>query len=352
MSESKPKAKRRLTDISFQHEGAHLALCSKSQGAANNYNSAIIMKARSPEFVQKMQQLKVTMAVPEFLQVFFRMYEDEAYMLAAIMGYQEGNDDGEAVDDDAGTFNPLESFWSWWKDKAEAEGFDPYMKEPTDADHQAYISAQLQGIEIIKSLKGEPDALLKFASLTEDDVLSVLQVQEKIEKGLSEKAQAVIKKAMQPKAKVKKTRAKVKKSEENMTEKTTAVIEKEVEVVEKSTLEALQKAFEDQKEILQKAQATIAAFEQEKKEALEKSRFAALKNAVKDEDKATVLFKSLKNIADEAEFEEVVKTLGEITKQADASDLFTETGGAGEGEVVQKESKVASILKAQYKQVK
>ena len=64
------KAKRRLSDISFSHEGAHLALCSKSQGAANNWNKALIMKGHnfSPEFIQKMQQIQVTYELPDFLR--------------------------------------------------------------------------------------------------------------------------------------------------------------------------------------------------------------------------------------------------------------------------------------------
>lgn len=39
-------AKRRLTDITFQHEGAHVALVGKHQGGAANGHSTLITKGR------------------------------------------------------------------------------------------------------------------------------------------------------------------------------------------------------------------------------------------------------------------------------------------------------------------
>ena len=54
------KAKRKLTDITFEHEGAHLALVHKMQGGSANGYKTLVMKSvdnRSPEFIQKASQI-------------------------------------------------------------------------------------------------------------------------------------------------------------------------------------------------------------------------------------------------------------------------------------------------------
>ena len=146
------KAKRKLSEISFDHEGAHLALCSKSQGAANNWNKALIMKGHnfSPEFIQKMQQIQVTYELPDFLRKVMGMYYEDAELLARMMGYVEPEKEEEDYDD-------------WYEN---------------------YIEEKLQSFTIIKALheaKNLPDALSK---LTEQDYLDVLQDQAMVEKAL------------------------------------------------------------------------------------------------------------------------------------------------------------------------
>ena len=82
------KAKRKLSNITFDHEGAHLALVSKQQkGPANGAGYALIMKAanRSPEFIEKVQQITVTMELPDFLSKFFCLWEEEADVLACFI---------------------------------------------------------------------------------------------------------------------------------------------------------------------------------------------------------------------------------------------------------------------------
>lgn len=78
------KAKRKLSDINFQKEGAHIALVHKNQGGgANGHNYSMLIKATnsSEEFLKKVQQIRVTMDLPEFLWRFFGMWEDDAELL-------------------------------------------------------------------------------------------------------------------------------------------------------------------------------------------------------------------------------------------------------------------------------
>ena len=81
------KAKRKLTDITFEHEGAHLALVHKMQGGAANSYSTLVMKSldnRSPEFIQKASQIRVTLSLPDFLEKFFHVWDDDAEVLSCM----------------------------------------------------------------------------------------------------------------------------------------------------------------------------------------------------------------------------------------------------------------------------
>lgn len=82
-------AKRKLSEISFEHEGAHVALVSKEQQPANGHNYALVLKASkfSKETLEKMQSIKVTLSIPEFLEKFFNIYGTNAEVLARMLGY-------------------------------------------------------------------------------------------------------------------------------------------------------------------------------------------------------------------------------------------------------------------------
>ena len=223
------KAKRKLSEISFDHEGAHLALCSKSQGAANNWNKALIMKGHnfSPEFIQKMQQIQVTYELPDFLRKVMGMYYEDAELLARMMGYVEPEKEEEDYDD-------------WYEN---------------------YIEEKLQSFTIIKALheaKNLPDALSK---LTEQDYLDVLQDQAMVEKALkkeldkeTEVSKADTSTKVESKVEASASKKKNPKKETKMTQET--------EMVEKAKFVEIQKQFEDQKVALEKAMEQINKIEQ------------------------------------------------------------------------------------------
>lgn len=348
------KAKRKLKDIDFSGESAHIALVSKGQGGpANGLDYALLMKSgegNSTEFIQKMQKVKVTMEVPEFLRTFFCLYEDDAEILAALMGYTEGSEE-----DDAGTYS-RESFWSWYREKNPGNSVWDLSEEQEDEAYQEYIASQLQGIEIIKSLKGLDSQVKVLSQLDEDSYLAFALAQEKVEKALKNKDSAVAK-FNEEKQVVLKAANSIKTKEVNMPgenqdevvlKATFVALEKSLEDSKNSFVE-LQKSFEDTKVELQKANETIATFQKEKQEAVEKARFEQVKDAVKDEAKATVLFKAVKDSSDE-DFQAVVKSLAEISKAVEQGELFVEKGASGEGAIQDQDSAVAKILKA--KQVK
>lgn len=428
---TKRKARRKLSDFDFSSQDAHIALVSRSQGGPANERTTLVMKATkfTEEEIEKMQQIRVTMELPDFLQKFFHMYYEDSYVLAKLMGYTEP----ESEDDDVDSY-------------------------------EDYIESRLEAFEIIKSLHESNDLPSVISELGAEDYLGLLRDQQRLEKAFKkESAEATevakaesstevnsevgadtkddVKTDVQ-KATIKsgdfvswnssggkaygkvtsiKTSGSIKVNEnvsinadsdnpaalitlykknagggweptdtkvahktstltkiaalkkatlnnetkvdleDNMTEKTqeTAVAEFEVEVVEKSAVEALQKqaaqeketlekALTAQKEELQKALELVAKFEEEKKEAVTKARFAQVKDAVKDEAKAEVLFKAVNLVEDSAEFEAVVKALKDMADLAEQGELFVEKGVSveGEGTEAKQESAVAKLLKA------
>jgi len=322
MNKRPTKAKRKLSDISFEHSGAHVALVSKDQGGcANGHNYALVLKANkfSDEFIEKVQQVRVTMELPDFLKKFFNIWEDDAKTLAYMMGYVE----------------PAET-------QAEEQ-------MEADKEFQDWIKERMTSFEIMKSL-AESDSLADVISnLEEEQYLAMLQDQQMLEKAmlkyeknktdsltsqLVSTENAGVEKSVEPNG-----------SKQVTMEKETSMQEN-VEMVAKAELDMIQKAFEEQKIALEKAQAIIAQFEQEKKEAILKARKAELQAVVKDEGRTEVLFKAFSKVEDEAEFKEVVKSLGEMLAAVEKSALFEEKGAQLEQEAAPAESAVAKVLKA------
>lgn len=308
------KAKRKLTDINFENEGSHLALVHKDQGGAASGYSTLIMKATdkySPEFIQKATQVQVTLTFEEFLRKFFNMWYDEAEILATMLGME---------DDD------------------EEDGY------------QDYVERQVASFQILKSAYESDNKVDFLSNLSEQDYLSVLETQEKIEKALeaspniepSEDKSKVQGVGKQPESKTvnkqKKQKAgkAVPKEDNNMSGTP--------ETIEKAQYDAkeveLQKALEE----IQKAKQEIEAFKAKEKEAIEKAREAEIKEAVADEVEATKLFKAVKDLEDEA-FKDVVGVVKALSAKLDDSDMFHEKGSKEEGVKVAKSAVQAELDK-------
>jgi hypothetical protein len=340
----KRKAKRKLSNIDFSKEGAHLALVSESQGGpANGADYALVMKSVnfSDEFIKKASQVTVTLEITDFLCRFFGMYGEDAEVLARALGLTTAMQDDEAED---AAEDAMESEPSTYKD---------------------YIQSKLEAFEVMKSLYEATSIPEVLSSLNEDEYLSMLKDQELIEKAFKKidkleknSAKAIMSNAEEGSTEAiakaeqsDETETKVEPSEtvtkgNSMTKEVQVADEVKAEVVEKSQFEAIQKAFDEQKEQLQKALELVAKFEQEKKDAILKARFEQVKNAVKDDAKAEVLFKAVGLIENEKEFLDIVKALSDMRAVIDSSDLFVEKGVQVEADDTVKESAIARVIKA------
>jgi hypothetical protein len=317
------KAKRKLSDIDFEHEGAHIALVSKDQdGPANGHDYVLVMKATklSDEFIEKVQKIRVTMELPEFLNKFFNLYYEDAELLARLLGYQ---DDPEAPQD--------EYFQDWIAQKLKA--FE-IVKALGEADNIADVLSELEEEQYLNLLKDQELLEKAFAKMQKSKPVKTSSLEETKGKSVSTE-NASVEKSVEPIG-----------SKQQTKEEGTNMQHENVEMVAKAELELIQKAFEEQKQALEKAQAIIAQYEQEKKEAIAKARKAELQAVVKNEAKTEILFKALGKVEDEAEFKEIVKTLGEMLASVEKSALFQEQGVQSDEEAGVGESAVAKILKS------
>ena len=341
MTTAKPvKAKRKLSELTFEHENAHVALVSKEQGhGANGHHYALVMKAKgfSQEAIQKMQSVQVTLELPEFLRKFFDLYHTDAEVLARFMGYvpEENEDD----DDVYGT--------------------------------EAYYAERLGAFTIMKSLHESGDVLKALALLDENEYLSLLTAQVEVEKALakidaekeSDTAALVVESDNSTNASVEKSvepsGSKVTKSKkENMTLKTKQGEEPTVEMVEKSALDSIQKALNDKDVELQKALADVAAFKEAQQEQIIKSKTAQITAVVTDANLQAVIVKAALALELEDDFTAFVgalssmqKTLKDTKDFVEKSTLFEEVGASTSTDALQ-ESPVARILKSRLTNAK
>lgn len=340
--------KRVLKDIDFSQEDSHIALCHKTQGVANQSDFIVALKSNSfsEETIQKLQQVRVQLEIPDFIQAFFKIEEEkDAKALAYLMG--------------------------WTEDLSE-EAMEPQM------DFEKWISSNMESFEIVKALKEAdvkdyPEILSK---LDEWQYLTLLQEQEQFEQGLRKQksnpaASATefdaststvqhevnkgkgVNPVVKPKAK-KETLMANKENEKQETKAEFTVVEKQVEMIEKSQFEAILKQMQDMKAQaeqqqveLQKAKEQVEKFEQEKKDLISKQRLADIEAAVNNKEHAAVLHKALKETQAD-EFSEVVKALAAISLQTAQSDLFVEKSAAVQDKPEVDESPVARLIKAKF----
>ncbi len=311
--ETKPKAKRKLKEISFDGESAHIALVSKEQGGpANGADYSLILKnteGRSQEFIEKASKIQVTMDIVEFIERFFSVWGSDALVLASLMGYEKE----ESEDDD-------------W-------------------DYEEWIQEKVNSFQILKSLNEADNKVSALSKLTEEDYLSVLTDQAVIEKALTELAKGSIPKVdtstKVENTKVEASASRKKNKEKNMTQATP-------EMVEKSALTAIEKAMQETQVELQKAKELVKQYEDEKKQAIVKSKTAAVTAVFKDEKQAAVIAKAALALESDEDFTAFVEVVKALQAQVEASDAFKEIGASGSAEEKKQESSLTQAIKAKY----
>ncbi|AMR57779.1 hypothetical protein vB_PsyM_KIL4_0055 [Pseudomonas phage vB_PsyM_KIL4] len=298
------KAKRRLSDISFTHEGAHVALVSKGQGGAANGYTTLVTKATDKiekEFIDKATKVTVELQFPEFLRKFFGMYWDDAEVLSVAMGYG----------------------------RTECE----------DEDVKDWIDQKVESISILKSVYRAPDLEKALADLTPEQSVAILKDQEMLEKALENlPEQTKIKHEDTPLETILKSAH---------IEALADAVAVEKAASSKAVVE-IQKALDAQAVVLKAAQDQLAVYEAVAATAKVEARKAAVVDAKVPADKVESVLKSLESLSDEA-FTSTVELMKSLASVVDNSDMMQEAGVAGSGAESQKEiDRTTEILKARY----
>ena len=305
-------AKKKLKNFDFSGQNASVSLVSASQGGGANGFRVLTIKAASkfsPEAIQKMQAVRVTLELPDFLEKFFHVYGSNAEILARMMGWVKEEDDEQ------------EDEYDWEK------------------EHQAYIEEKLASFEIMKSVKDGNETIL--AELDEKQYLRLLRDQALVEKAFRKMDREAKKSETAAEGATAATNKSVDKGEVEPSQKQ----EKNMEQVEE-----LQKALDNQKLELEKALAQIEEFEKAKKEALVKAKTDKIAEAVQDEQLAAILVKAGLTLDSDEDFNTYVGAVRTLSEKIEKSALFREEGVSAhqEQKEVKKTSGVAAILEKKY----
>lgn len=290
------KATRRLTDIKFEHEGAHVALVGKHQGGPANGITTLITKATNnitQEQIEKASTVTVTMQFPEFLRKFFGLYWDDAEVLSAVMGYGR--------------------------------------TEYPDTNEKDYIDSRVESINVMKAVYKAQDVEKALAALTPEQHLALMADQEMLEKAFADlPEQTQIQQEEAPLETI------LKSAHEEFVAKAVA----DAEAVIKAALANEQEVTKAQAaELAQFREAAVA-----QKEAVRKAALTAVVAA----DKVEALLKAYAPM-DEEGFALAVETLALQKAAVDQSEMFQEAGVAGDGAKTADEvDATTAILKAKY----
>lgn len=333
------KPSKKLSDITFEHDDAHIALVSKQQGGgAVGHNYAIVLKANKfdPVEVKKASKVQVELEITDFLTRFFYMCQVDAEILARTLGF---------------TTKMQEKMILEQKEKMlenEEEKIDPEYPsyDSNEEEIDMYVTSKVQSINIMKALHNEATRVETMANLTKDEYLQLLKDQAMLEKAMK-KVEAL-------KAKESNSPASAAGSEDttsvNVDKSKVSQPAKLDKLENKVMVEELQKALDNQKVELEKALAQIAEFEKAKKEALVKAKTDKIAEAVQDEQLAAILVKAGLTLDSDEDFNTYVGAVRTLSEKIEKSALFREEGVSAhqEQKEVKKTSGVAAILEKKY----
>lgn len=336
------KPSKKLSNITFEHDDAHIALVSKQQGGgAVGHNYAIVLKAAKfdPVEVKKASKVQVELEITDFLTRFFYLCQVDAEILARTLGF---------------TTKMQEKMILEQKEKMlenEEEKIDPeYPSYDSDEEEiDMYVTSKVQSINIMKALHNEATRVETMANLTKDEYLQLLKDQAMLEKAMKKVEALKAKESNSPASAAGSedtTSVNVDKSKVSQPAKSDKLDKLENKVM----VEELQKALDNQKVELEKALAQIAEFEKAKKEALVKAKTDKIAEAVQDEQLAAILVKAGLTLDSDEDFNTYVGAVRTLSEKIEKSALFREEGVSAhqEQKEVKKTSGVAAILEKKY----
>lgn len=318
MSEKRNK-KFQIKDISFRHEGAHIALVHKAQGGPANQRKTLIFKSSSIDDITEKDVKELIEKASEKSEVEKAKWNSEIRETLNELvreKYKESSKDGWLY---------LEDFNATTLVVNRDNGLFTVSYSLSD-DGEYVIGNDEQEVEIkrIYIEKGVAHLTEEAKEVLDEGVYSLLskaldnpETNERVVKHVSDSLE----------------KAKIKMQEE---------IQKAVDAAKAEAAAQLAAVQEE----LTKAKEIIAQVEAEKKAAVLKARQEAV--AAFDKDGAEALVKATEGLADEA-FEVILKSLKAKQEQLEQSDLFKQAGVQG-GEAPEEESPTVVAIRKMAEQ--
>lgn len=298
------KAKKRLSNFSFDHEGAHIALVHKDQGGPANLKTTLLTKSTSGITDQ---QVASQLALIEKAKLNSQIQQE---LSAAIKQKFQDDDEWLYLED----FDDVNAFF--WRENS------LYMVAYSLGQNEEYLIA-----DEAKSVEKE-----WFYVETGKVVISE-QAKDKLEDG----EYVLVNKALNNPE----TNSRVQKALTAFTEKK----EKMQEEIQKAVA-AKDAEIAQLKADMASLQEIVKAAEAAKKESLLKARETEVASVLKEG--AADLVKSTADLSDEA-FAQIIKALGVQKAAIEQSDLMNEVSSPNAQEPVEKNT-TAEIIKARYAQ--
>lgn len=161
--ETLEKEYEEITDVTFDHEGAHLASTHAIQGGASNgKNTPLLLKAEDTdvELNKALDQVTVTMSMEEYLRTFFNLYYSEAEFLTKLMD-METEDEYYMRMDMEEMMEGMEGMSPEMMMDMEGNMMDMSMMSP----HMMYLREKLDKVEILRSAANKD-----FKDLSSDEL--------------------------------------------------------------------------------------------------------------------------------------------------------------------------------------
>ena len=335
------KARRRLTDIDFTKEGAHVAVVHKVQGGPANQIPVLTYKANDPTAINKATTMvSVKYTFEEFLTNVMGLWCEDAEVLATLLGMDDDADEDvtndwwqQRIDNRLENIELIKSAWDnpicmegWTQDQRKSleslkDKMEPIFKAVTKTDGGKELTA--------KDYAYTPDKEKPSTwKLRIDDAAHVSGAVAALGKGYRGNKVEI------PEADLPAVKRKVRAAHKKFFPDTpipdaiasTSSVEKNMSV-NKSAADLVVE-LEKAQESIKALSAQVEQMSAEKVEKALQSREEALSKFVSvDEAKAVV--KAVGNIADEA-WNVIVKTLESKAKAVTSSSLFKELGVGGD----------------------
>ncbi len=337
------KAKRRLTDINFEQEGAHVAVVHKIQGGPANQIPVLTFKANAVDAVTKATTMvNVKYTFEEFLSNVMNMWSEDAEVLATLLGMDDDADEGTGNDWWQQRINDrlenIELIKSAWDNPVHMEGWT--AKQRTDLEA---LKAKMEPIfkAVTKTDGGKELTVKDYAYTPDKEKPSTWKLRIDDAAHVSGAVAALGKgyrgnKVEIPEADLPAVKRKVRAAHKKFFPDTPipdaiaskpSSVEKNMSVDNKSANDLVVE-LEKAQESIKALNAQVAQMNAEKVEKALQSRTEKLSKVVSAEEAAT-LVKAVGNIADEA-WDVIVKTLEAKAKAITTSSLFKELGVGGD----------------------